>query len=230
MALRCKSCGAVLRDEDRFCPHCGTKVTMDCCPVCGSSIQPGDMYCGICGHYLKGDEQNRTVQNPSSSGAEREIPPVTGAAPDPVPDPATALADRDSQEAGIRKFIRSHRLSLRIAVLEMLIFVMLSPVHDVTSIAFSQVLGYIVGTSLVYMIGVIPFAFSLKKWGVCTHSHIGLWFLGTCDVLVLLARAGMLRAANGGPAIGVVVIGILSLILVSLHRRHQKRRQGRDMP
>ena len=231
LALRCRSCGAALDEGDRFCPCCGVRVAVDCCPLCGSPVHHGDTYCSSCGHYLQGDDRNGTARNPSSLGDGGNDTSMPGSVPDSCPDPAPApdVPDVLCKRAGKLGYVQRHRLSLGIAALEVVLFIVLSPVHDVTSIAFSQILGFIVGTAVVYMAGVIPFAFSLKKWGICSHSHVGLWFLGTCDVLIVLARAGMLRAANGGPAVAVIVIGLLSFVLGVVHER-KKRRNGGKRP
>lgn len=217
MTLQCKICGNPLRDEDQFCPHCGTKVMVDCCPFCGSSIRPGDIYCGVCGHYLKSDQQTGAVHNSSLSANNQRIPSEQERVSD------SRLQDMVGKRTKRLGAFQRHRLSLGIAALEILVFIILSPVHNVTSIAFSRVAGFVLGMALVYIIGIIPFAFSLKKFGICSHGHIGLWFLGTCDVLVFMAPSWKFRVASGKLTFWVIIIGILSLILSMLYQRYQKR-------
>ena len=49
--MKCPNCQAANSDTNRFCPHCGTKLSK-LCPGCGSERLPGDRFCAECGNDL----------------------------------------------------------------------------------------------------------------------------------------------------------------------------------
>ncbi len=50
--MRCRSCQAMLNEDDLFCPSCGTRVQL-ICNRCGSSVKDEDLFCRKCGASLK---------------------------------------------------------------------------------------------------------------------------------------------------------------------------------
>lgn len=76
--MRCKNCAALLKDDAKFCPSCGTKVEIpetsaaadtvgnsSKCSACGQELKPGAKFCPFCG---------------AKTDAPKEIPvPVTTA-------------------------------------------------------------------------------------------------------------------------------------------------------
>ncbi len=52
--LHCPECGAVVRDEDKFCWNCGAKLVFIYeCPNCGAEVSSEDKFCRNCGYKLK---------------------------------------------------------------------------------------------------------------------------------------------------------------------------------
>ena len=48
--MKCRNCGAELRETDTFCPKCGEKVNLiDTCPFCGAELSEGTVFCPKCG-------------------------------------------------------------------------------------------------------------------------------------------------------------------------------------
>lgn len=47
----CPSCGAPLRQGDRFCGKCGEQIEY-ACPACGEVLDVEDVFCGKCGTRL----------------------------------------------------------------------------------------------------------------------------------------------------------------------------------
>lgn len=47
----CPACAADLpvREDLRFCPHCGQDLVSPACPACGAEMEPGWSYCPACG-------------------------------------------------------------------------------------------------------------------------------------------------------------------------------------
>jgi class 3 adenylate cyclase/tetratricopeptide (TPR) repeat protein len=50
---RCRSCGADVTDDARFCHACGTSLRI-ACPTCGSEQRAGTAFCSACGTSLGG--------------------------------------------------------------------------------------------------------------------------------------------------------------------------------
>ena len=49
--VRCLTCDAAARPDDRFCARCGAELDQGC-PRCGAGIKPGDLFCARCGSTL----------------------------------------------------------------------------------------------------------------------------------------------------------------------------------
>lgn len=47
-STKCNQCGAPMEVGQRFCPRCGSSVSVSC-PSCGKSIRAGDAFCSSCG-------------------------------------------------------------------------------------------------------------------------------------------------------------------------------------
>ena len=62
--MKCKKCEKEVSPENKFCPHCGSKL-LDVCPNCGCEINDESNFCGNCGYNLleiKGEEtQNQNI-------------------------------------------------------------------------------------------------------------------------------------------------------------------------
>ena len=52
-ALACAQCGAEVLPDDRFCPKCGSALTV-ACGNCGRTARAGDQFCASCGQSLPG--------------------------------------------------------------------------------------------------------------------------------------------------------------------------------
>ncbi len=50
--MYCRSCQALLDEDDLFCPLCGTRVQL-ICKRCGSNVKNEDLFCRKCGASLK---------------------------------------------------------------------------------------------------------------------------------------------------------------------------------
>lgn len=50
--MNCSSCGAAVRDSDKFCSRCGSPVVIapQFCPQCGNPIVQGASFCTNCGY------------------------------------------------------------------------------------------------------------------------------------------------------------------------------------
>jgi class 3 adenylate cyclase/tetratricopeptide (TPR) repeat protein len=47
----CSTCGASVADDARFCPECGSSLSV-ACPRCNASVDPGARFCASCGAAL----------------------------------------------------------------------------------------------------------------------------------------------------------------------------------
>ena len=52
VALRCPSCGHVVRLGARFCAKCGAPLS-PACPKCGRKLRPGAKFCDGCGEVVR---------------------------------------------------------------------------------------------------------------------------------------------------------------------------------
>jgi RNA polymerase subunit RPABC4/transcription elongation factor Spt4 len=51
--LRCSECGSVIKESDKYCWNCGTKIVFQyLCPVCHKEVKADDKYCRNCGAEL----------------------------------------------------------------------------------------------------------------------------------------------------------------------------------
>lgn len=57
---QCKKCGTILRDDFRFCTHCGEPCNLGetpkyagVCARCGNKMRPGEEFCPVCGCCAK---------------------------------------------------------------------------------------------------------------------------------------------------------------------------------
>jgi predicted ATPase/class 3 adenylate cyclase len=50
--MSCSSCGFENKSDKIFCTECGSKLAL-VCPKCDSDFEPGEKFCGKCGHNLK---------------------------------------------------------------------------------------------------------------------------------------------------------------------------------
>lgn len=51
--MACPSCGKPVREDAKFCPNCGAKLTLTC-GECGASLRPGSKFCDDCGAPVEG--------------------------------------------------------------------------------------------------------------------------------------------------------------------------------
>ena len=55
-ALTCPSCGAAIKEGQKFCTSCGSKIVFElagsACPSCGKAVKPGAKFCTHCGQKL----------------------------------------------------------------------------------------------------------------------------------------------------------------------------------
>lgn len=65
MSRYCVNCGTELPDEAGFCPKCGTKIEVPCCPACGKEVDFDTDFCIYCGQPLKEDKKEPDVSDTS---------------------------------------------------------------------------------------------------------------------------------------------------------------------
>lgn len=65
MSKVCRSCGAILIEEAKFCDKCGLKLTNNC-SNCGALFNDADKFCQYCGHAT-----NSTMSEPAISEAAK---------------------------------------------------------------------------------------------------------------------------------------------------------------
>lgn len=73
----CHSCGAPLKEGQKFCPDCGAEAVQEpaapTCPSCGHPVKPGAKFCTHCGHKFEGlkpDSVCPTCGKPVKPGAK----------------------------------------------------------------------------------------------------------------------------------------------------------------
>jgi tetratricopeptide (TPR) repeat protein len=69
--MNCKSCGAELKENIKFCPQCGIKVEPDICPKCNAPIKAGVKFCPQCG--TKVNAQGNDL-SPTEKAGQRNPP------------------------------------------------------------------------------------------------------------------------------------------------------------
>lgn len=120
-----------------------------------------------------------------------------------------------SQPKQSKSFFEKNKISIIISVFEIIVFLLLAPKR--TAAMFTHSIGTFIGyASLFTLFGVIPFAFSLKYWGLTQRYHIVPWVLASFfvpEVSFLLHPNSSFRIYIH-PAISLVgiAIGILSLV------------------
>lgn len=189
MSGYCRYCGAKLDSNDLFCGQCGKKVTQEkICPQCGYPISPSAKFCAKCGYDLQSNE--------TASGSNI----------------STVIF---SQPKRSKSFFEKNKMSIIISIFEIIVFLLLAPKH--TAAMFTYSIGTFIGyASLFTLFGVIPFAFSLKYWGLTQRHHIIPWILASFfapEVSFLLHQNPSFKIYIH-PAVTLIgiVIGILSLI------------------
>ena len=53
--MTCTKCGAEAKPNSRFCPHCGTELSLEVennCQNCSQPLKPGSKFCHHCGHAV----------------------------------------------------------------------------------------------------------------------------------------------------------------------------------
>lgn len=67
MSTFCTNCGRELPDHAVFCPSCGTKMEVPCCPACGKEIELDSMFCIHCGQKLVNDQTEEALETAAHS-------------------------------------------------------------------------------------------------------------------------------------------------------------------
>ena len=58
----CQRCGKEIREDDRFCPYCGTlQENVRNCPVCGHQLRDDENYCAYCGTKVTSSQQQMST-------------------------------------------------------------------------------------------------------------------------------------------------------------------------
>ena len=73
---RCRSCGAPLEHDDRFCGDCGAPAGG--CPGCGAAVLPGKRFCRSCGMLLAGPDPAGSVGGPGAESGRLAIADPSG--------------------------------------------------------------------------------------------------------------------------------------------------------
>lgn len=76
-ATKCSNCGVELKDDDTFCPSCGTKVETKNddelkCENCGSPIPENTLFCSICGTKVENTKVVKTIACPNCGNQVEE--------------------------------------------------------------------------------------------------------------------------------------------------------------
>ena len=50
--VKCPKCGALVKENAKFCPECGEKMGTEICPKCGAKVKAGAKFCPECGVKL----------------------------------------------------------------------------------------------------------------------------------------------------------------------------------
>ena len=95
LAITCRSCGATLSAESRFCSHCGTPQGT-VCPACRHDNAPGSRFCSACGAKVA------------------SVPPSSQAAPTPPRPAGAARAERRQLTVMFCDLVGSTVLSTRL--------------------------------------------------------------------------------------------------------------------
>lgn len=113
MSRFCVNCGTELPDEAGFCPKCGTKIEVPCCPACGKEVDYESDFCIYCGQPLKESKNEETtgpVRTGLKSKSESACSPPGGQA---AKEPATVDPDDGvMSEAGPQEFSWSYKAAL----------------------------------------------------------------------------------------------------------------------
>ena len=87
--MTCAGCGADVRAGLKFCPACGTRLSL-ACPACGAPADAGARFCGECGAILAGGGAAGTSATPSTA--------ATVSAPTPLADSTAAALTATTSE------------------------------------------------------------------------------------------------------------------------------------
>jgi len=73
--MNCKSCGAELKENVKFCPQCGAKIEPDVCPKCNTPLKSGANFCPQCGTKINVQANNISpVKNvPSTQEQNKKV-------------------------------------------------------------------------------------------------------------------------------------------------------------
>ena len=83
---QCRACGAMLEEDDLFCPACGQRVQEEAgariyCEQCGQANEPGDRFCMACGAPLSGAAASAEERRGKFGRKSREERPSGETAP-----------------------------------------------------------------------------------------------------------------------------------------------------
>lgn len=93
---RCRECGAVLAQDTRYCPECGTAAS-DACPSCGEQLHPGERFCRYCGTQVTAFAGGEPFSSQSPSTPPGNGQPTGNQAPEPV---SSTPPEPDLRDAG----------------------------------------------------------------------------------------------------------------------------------
>jgi len=68
--MNCRSCGAELKENAKFCPKCGTKVEPDICPNCNAPLKAGANFCPKCGTKVNAQAKNVSTTKKKASSED----------------------------------------------------------------------------------------------------------------------------------------------------------------
>ena len=99
MKMKCRQCGAEVKEGAKYCKACGAKLdnqpeTAGFCKVCGAPLKPGAAFCTACGAKVSAVPPQPPVQKAGSEqtgdlpGTSTAAPAGNAAPQQPAPKPA----------------------------------------------------------------------------------------------------------------------------------------------